>query len=582
MALHQDQDQSERDPLIEKLEAPPKTEGSVIVAALCFVNASCLDALCAVPTHAALDVPSSLRSTCLTLVCVIAAPPIRAQFLGEQRAFAFFCLLAASLFALHEGALWARLSEAAYALLGGWASLFFFSFNPARDQTNAHSRRENTLALAAGFLAYGGARVFRQALQHAPEALRFHAQQDGISAKGLAVADDFSAAVLAFGAVCAISASAIILLNHDAVYSHGSSPVAKCTGQLAGCVFTSALIAQITSSTRAGHLSAVFSASACSGAIDVCEVAYRTRRFFISNSCTAPLWALAVGLTCLSFPADRRCRTRDKFYGTREQSAYEQLSRSSAFVLVLCAVAVSVVAIFYGGENDTILVVELLLLFFSIPTAGLGWAPVAAGLHAAGIVVYVTSRLGSPFGMSMRFLTHWIVSSVLLLSLLLSATTATSWLINLLTACRGPRSAAVRDVVEDITASALTIFVSLCLFLVNASLVLVAAYDGSALSDAQELRHSVLSFIVQHSLSFWFGAALLGGRFEPFTPNLNTKILRWLWFTPPIALSVCWGITLLSTQAETLPYVSTGDPAAMGVALLAAIAPWFAAGVVVC
>ena len=566
-----------------KAELPLGPEGNVLTSALVFVVALVLDGLCAVPTTTVLDVPTSLRTTALVLSCLVAAPPITADWLFEQRGIAFVGLLLVAWVGLHEGALYSRIADSIYTLLGGWATLFFFCFSAPTTKENGRDekgRRENVTALCSAFLGYSGARIVRQGLAHAAIVTGFTATHSGVISQGYAIADDLCASILVFGGVVAMAAAVTLLTNHDSIYMHGSEPVSRVMAQLAAVLFTAALVVQIVSWSRMQHLTAVFGETACSGTYDDCEVAYRTRRLFVANSSAAPLWALAVGLTIVSFPYGRRCRSRKSFYRPTEDR-FRETSYSSGMILLISSVIVVLVTLYYSPTDNYIPGIELLLLYFSIPAAWFSWAPVACLLHFAGFSIYVINRLGSVWGFDLRMLTHVIMAISLFLIFSLAVTTALSFVLNL-SMCSWRSCNSPRAVIEDISAVLLTVFVSLQLFLVNASLSLVSAYDGSALEDAKEWRHAAITNCVQHTLSFFFAAALVGGRFEPFNENINTLFLRIAWFGVPIAAFVSWGVILLVRSSDALPYVSTGDPAALAIALLAAVAPWISAGVVVC
>ncbi len=575
---------TEHEPIVHKPSTPVGVEGNVLTAALVFVVALVLDGLSAIPTTTSLDVPTSLRTTALVLACLVAAPPITADWIFEQRGIAFVGLLIVAWVGLHEGALYSRLADAIYTLLGTWACVFFFSWSPPTTKQHGHDengRRENVIALCAAFLGYAGARILRQGFTHAVGVTGFTATHSGIVAQGYGIADDLSASVLVFGGIAAMGGAAVMLLNHDALYAHGSAPVSRVTGQLAAVLFTAALVVQIVSGSRAQHLAAVFGATACSGSYATCEVAYRTRRLFVANSCPAPLWATAVGLTIVSFPYSRRCRTRAKFYGPRSDR-YSETSYASGLILLVASVIIVLVTLYYSPSDNYIPGLELLLLYGSIPLAWFGWAPLGCAVHLAGFVIYVVNRLGSVWGFDLTYLTHWIMASSLLLVAVLAVTTALSFFLNLASIYSWCALPHLRNIVEDVTAVTLVVFVSFQLFLVNASLSLSAAYDGSALEPATEWRHAAITSIVQHSLSFFFAAALVGGRFEPWNDGLNTTILRACWFGLPILVFGAWAVYLLSVGVSAMPYIQTGDPGALAVAILASLAPWVSAGVVVC
>ena len=86
---------------------------------------------------------------------------------------------------------------------------------------------------------------------------------------------------------------------------------------------------------------------------------------------------------------------------------------------------------------------------------------------------------------------------------------------------------------------------------------------------------------VQHCVSFFFVAAVVGGRYECQSPVIRRCVLQLMWFLTPFLLSVAWGVSM-AVVGGGMPYTATGDPASIIIALLAAIVPWTVVGVVVC
>ena len=122
--------------------------------------------------------------------------------------------------------------------------------------------------------------------------------------------------------------------------------------------------------------------------------------------------------------------------------------------------------------------------------------------------------------------------------------------------------------------------VSIQLFLTIASLAIISGYDGSIMSTAS-WRSASLRWVTQHSLGFFFAAALVGGRFECHNGHIAKWLLRLVWFAVPIFLTACWAFTLFASSSF-VPYGTTGDVTSIVIATLAALLPWGIAGVVMC
>ena len=201
---------------------------------------------------------------------------------------------------------------------------------------------------------------------------------------------------------------------------------------------------------------------------------------------------------------------------------------------------------------------------------------IACALHAAGMLVYTVGRLGSPLGFDLTFLTHWFVATTLLITLVLAATTFVSWL--LYSSCISTGRYIVW--LENTTALLIVALVSIQLFLTIASLAIISGYDGSMI-ETVSWRSASLQWVTQHSLGFFFSAALVGGRFEPQNERISRWLLRLVWFAVPIVLGACWAFTLFAS-ASFVPYGTTGDGASIVIATLAALLPWVLSGIVMC
>ena len=552
-------------------------EGNVVSACSVFVASVVLDALNALPSTVVVDVPTSLRTTALVLIALVAAPPIDPDMLFEQRGIAGVCLFVSAIVGLHQGGVNARIADALYSLLCGWAVLVIFGVSgpkPGERGYDAKGKRENVLALSAGFLGYSGMRIVRAALYHAGEVTSFSATHDDITARGYAMADDLCSCALAFGGALCVCAAVIILINHDEIYEHGCTPIASVLAQLSILIFVSAFVVQIACYARIDELEALFGDSACVGKSDVCSNSYRARRLYTANSSPAALWACAVGLTILAFPHDRRCKTRrDYFLHPEDPEARAAAWGSGNVALAASIVAVLVVLNYTDAWWPSL---ELLLLFFSIPVAWYSSTALACVLHASGMLAYTVGRLGSPLGFDLTYLTHWFVAATLLITIALAVTTFVSWLLYASCVSTG------RYIpwLENVTALLIVALVSIQLFLIIASLAIISGYDGGRI-NVSSWRSASLQWVTQHSLGFFFAAALVGGRFECQNERIQKWLLQTIWFGVPLLLAVMWLVTLFGTSAF-VPYGTTGDATSIVIATLAALIPWGITGVVIC
>ena len=133
---------------------------------------------------------------------------------------------------------------------------------------------------------------------------------------------------------------------------------------------------------------------------------------------------------------------------------------------------------------------------------------------------------------------------------------------------------------ENTTALLIVALVSIQLFLIIASLAIISGYDGGRI-NVTSWRSASLQWVTQHSLGFFFAAALVGGRFECQNERIQKWLLQLVWFCVPIGLALLWLVTLFGT-AKWAPYGTTGDISSIVIATLAALLPWGITGVVIC
>ncbi len=556
-------------------------EGNVITACAIFSASLVLDALNALPSTLVVDVPVSLRTTALVLVTLVAAPPVVPDVLLHQRGISYICLSVAAYVGLHQGGENARIADAVYTLVAGWAILLIFGLSgpePGKIGYDAKGRRENALALAAALLGYAGMRIARAGIVHPMEVAQFTAEHADLTTRGFAYADDLVASTLVFGGGICVCASVIILLNYSATYEHGCSVVCRVLAYLSIVVFTAAFVVQVAAYSNIDELDALFGQGSCVGNVDVCELSYRARRFYISNSSAAPLWSCAIGLTILAFPYERRCKTRRDFFSPEEREGAHDAAMRSGWVALASSIVAFVVIYMFSDAVAMQPSIELAFLYLSIPVAWFGSTFIACALHTVGIALYTAGRVGSVFGFDLAFLTHWFVAATLITCFLLTISTFASWILYDSPLSQG------RFIPWIDTAIALLIvaLVSMQLWLSMAALSIVSGYDGAVVdADATNWRVTSLQWCSQHSISFFFSAALVGGRYEPHVDKISSLVLRAVWFGVPCTLFVFWGLSLLLFSTN-LPYTAVGHFVPLAVAVLGAAAPWSLAGAYMC
>lgn len=555
-------------------------EGNIVASCCIFASSIALDALTALPTTVVADVPTSLRTTSLILVGLIGAPPVEPSYLFEQRGLACILLVVASWVGLHHGGSNARIADAIYTLFGGWSAVGLFGWSGPRAGEKGHDpheRRENVTALCAAFLGYAGLRTTRAGMTHATEAISFTMSHEDVTARGVALADDLVASALVFGGLLCVCAAIFVLSNHEVIYKRGCTPICATMGVYSVLVFTSAFVVQIASYARMEELDVLFNDASCAGNVDVCSQAFRARRFYAANGSPAVLWACAAGLTLFAFPYDRRCRSRRDYFGGVEDPTGRKAATASAWAAIFSALVALASVLLFADSASFLASLEVLLLYFSIPLAWFGESWIACAMHAGGIAVYTATRLGSALGYDLSYLTHWFVAATLLITVLLAITTGVSLLLYNSWCSQGRYI----EWIEVLTALLLVALVSMQLLLTIASLSLGAGYDGARIGDGRTWRQTSFEWATQHCISFFFAAALVGGRFETQNPSIGRDVLRWVWFLVPVLLTAFWTATIVFFETS-IPYMTTGEPVPLAIATFGAAVPWVVVGVVLC
>jgi len=573
-------------------DCPPATEyelgrieANTVAAACVFVLAVAVDALSALPATGVADVPTSLRVTSLVLVAMVAAPPVEAPLLFEQRFGAVLLLGVASGLALHSSELHARIADSVYCLVGGWSVVGAYAKGgPQKFEKgyDAKGQRENLNALAAAFVGYAGMRLVRHGFFHASEAMSFTLEHADVETRGLAYADDVIAVAQVFGGSVCVCALVVVLLNHDIIYDHGCAPVSSVMGMLAIMVFTAAFVAQVAFFAHVENLDVIFGEASCEGDASVCAATIRARRMYAANSSPAALWACAVGLVLLAFPYARRCQTRGEYYNgkcdeeRKDRYALDihDASNAAGWVSLASALVGFFVVLSFSESSSTLRCVELLFLFGSIPFAWFGTASIATALHATGLLLHVVDKTGSAFGFDLSYLTHWCVLVTLLLLLALTVTMGISQFLYASTCSQGGWV----DHIEIATAVSLVALVSVQLLLTLSSLGITASFGGSnVILGAQSWPAFGMQWSSQHCLSFFFASALVGARYEPQHPFLGRTAMRAVWFLVPTTIVLVW-IPIVLFGSTGMPYGQVADMAALVVACLGGVAPWTIVG----
>ena len=325
-------------------------------------------------------------------------------------------------------------------------------------------------------------------------------------------------------------------------------------------------------------LPALFGDVACAGERHVCEASFRARRFHMSNTLgpSIVLIGAAVAQTLLAFPREQRCQNRRSFYNGDELEDVRRATTASFVVSTIAVLGAIAAAWILSDATSAFASLEVSLLFVAIPLAWWGNSSLACAVHLSGQLIYTSAKLGSPFSYDLKYFTHWCLAATAVLLFLLAITTGVSRLFYLSCFSRGN----FVEWIETTTAVCLIFVTSTQLLLTLLTLGLASGVDGALDDDYRSWAVYGLDFSCQHTISFFFCAALVGGRFEFHEQYIRSVVLKIVWFSGPLGLLLGWGLTALTTSGE--PYSAMADFVVVLSCSLAAFVPWVIIGAVVC
>jgi len=587
----------EKEPL---LPGPKRFEINAVGGCFVVVSAIAFDALGLLPAESTQDVPASFRCSALVLIALLGGPIVGAHrsepkkgdriSIGdlapelEQRLVAVGLLVLVAIFGERHGEPGVRAADSIFVLAAGWGAVVLFAMRSSRTAPGS--------ALFAAALLYVGVRLVTQGVGHSAEVMDFKVTREDVSVRGYALSDCVASTALSFGGACCACCGLSILVNDRFVEKRGSQVMAAATSQISCMAFAAALIAQLSLYSSIDALPAIFSASSCAG--NHCDAARRARRFFIANSHAGSLWAAVVGMSVFSMPNEKR---GDPYFGGTQgrfqDAAHSLASRyfttnripsTGALVAAVVTASVVVSVLYFAERGGSFATAEVTILFLSIPTVWFVSTLAGCALFVVGNGAYIDSRLGGPLSFELTYFTHWSLAASTLIATFLLATTATSWVAYSF-ACSFKPGRMRLSFVEMATAALTIMLVSVQLALTLMTLSLFAAFDGTLVPSEKTFQEVGFEFTLQHSISFFFSAALYASRFEVAYQDggdgdrerLSRTVRRVCYYAPPPVLGLCWLATLL-ILGDNSPYEGGTSFLQFVIGLIAAGVPWLVCG----
>ena len=571
--------------LVEAAEPPPPPppsptehrETNVACCLFVLVSGVVFDALYALPGAVLADIPASLRTTSICLAVLLGAPTISqsANFVLEQRLLLAFALAGVAVIGSNRAEVTARNADAVFSLIASLSCALACSSNGLQNRESSYKFktlvREHLAAFCSALLFYLGVRNVRHAFALPSEVQSFTVSHDDISTRGYGIVSDVVVASNAFGGACTASFGVISLLNFDLILHTGSVSLSNLAGALGACVFAAAFVSQLCLYTLFTEVPALFGSDACNGADSDCAAAFRARRLFMASNSPTLSWVSAIALATFAFSKQRRFSSRASHF------AHSPSIYSVPYAAVLASSFAALLSVFVFADADRpveLADVELLLLCLSVPVCLLHFPLAACLLHFGGQLAYVLSRVTSDVGYTLTYFTHWSLGAsfllVLAIGLLLAFTT-------FLYTFREQKM--YSEPVEMAISVMSTMLVSTQFFLTLATLGMTSGYTGTYYENGQTTwRVAGSLFTVQHSVSFFFAAALFASRYEHGV--LKRWQLRAAWFCLPPVLGAAWLICVaVLTKTHTDPYRAWVDVPSFVIGASAAFVSWVGVGV---
>jgi hypothetical protein len=225
----------------------------------------------------------------------------------------------------------------------------------------------------------------------------------------------------------------------------------------------------------------------------------------------------------------------------------------------------------FTSEDSFSAQIELLLLFLSIPVAWFGHTFVACALNATGNILHMDQRFTGVSGFDFTYATHWSLLVTTILVILVGFSTMIQFLTYVL-------KRHTHTFLRTATGMWIVAVLSIQSLLTLLTLALSAGYNGSLHMTVQNWTTAGYEYSVQHSLTFFFAAAVYASRYETGDEHgISVRLRRVAWYYSPAIVAAMWGIALLASQ-KISPYTKQNEDFSFWTAVVAAVVPWLVIG----
>lgn len=375
-------------------------EPNIVASALVLVVAVLCDGLTSLdPSLGAAEAPCSLRTSSIVALLALAAPAIGKFSLVDQRMALSVLLVVLALAGLHYATEAGRIGDAVYTgfVLTVAVQVYASGGVEAKDIrpdaiTASPHRRQTVSGLCGALMLYAATRGVRAAFTAAEEVrkhrLEYRVAGEVRSTLAHAEASTSTVVPLALGHGTLV-ATALLIATNEGAHVTGSSAVAFEVGAAGIAATVAAFWGFLGRAESIDALPVLYGPSACIGKRELCEEAYRSRRFAESVHASAGLWVAALGAMVFAFAIEQRVPETTL---TRAERLFERQGFGSGLFLLLAALMGVVV---YGSTDGAEWYVDGAMIgcLFGIFVTCFAASELGSAIYAGCFIWFLSSEL---------------------------------------------------------------------------------------------------------------------------------------------------------------------------------------------
>lgn len=511
--------------------------------------------------------PSSMRSTSIILVLILASPAIKNVNVVDQRTVVVILLAITSFWGLHRASSASRATDAIFVVTTLLGTVYVTKNNGIEHKKirpDSNSSVPTMTALCGSLFAYNGLRGLRSAFTSAHVAADFVTEFDSVHGlqltRGEAAASMATTLPLAFAHSVSLCVGLLISVRDDKK---------QVSDEICGyglVILVASVWALLGQSKVIDELPAIFGPNACRGGVDVCLHSAVARRLVMVNGSPASAFLAGLGAVCFA-----RVETKIK-----ANDILKTQGVGNAFgILVVGTWSIFAYSNFAGSEwhTDVVLIIAMVSVFISATS----YLLVGTCLYAT-CMAFEQLRLLQNYGASQVFvhLTHT--------TLFLSISLHFIWiLLGLVTISIASCNRELREDSRIYQWMSVTSSIgsSITFGLFIASSLLLAASNGNLPQEDDVFRggsaaRSMVAFVLDHFVPFLSWVPIISSQRHSLVRFQFPSLLRLAWVAA-LPVNVVVYFVVLGFLEKSAPSVFIIDTLPTMAASFAALTAWAAA-----